>query len=651
VLEPGTEIAGYRVEAILGQGGMGIVYEATQVALGRRVALKLLAPELGSDPTFLERFRNEGRAQAALDHPNIVTVFEAGETDGRLFLAMRLIRGSTLRQLISDRGSEASRVLRILGPIADALDTAHAAGLIHRDIKPQNILVGGRDHPYLADFGITKSAGDIGLTRTGRFVGTTDYIAPEEIRGEHETRATDIYAFAAVLYECLTGEVPYRRPSSAALLFAHLHDPPPAVTDRRPDLPDALDDVIARGMAKDPADRHPSAAALILDAGRALGRHVDVAQPAHEPPAEAASPTPRMRDGASERRYTPTTPGLVSAELTAPPPAIPRPSAPTSADTPVPRERRAAPRRGLVNVMAAAGLVVLITGAVGFVIGQSGSGGPDLSKTADAGTLALTVPAGWDRVATDGKRLGLRRGYTTASGDRSSAVTLGESDASGKILLPVELRRGGAGKGAAAGRAVRLGRLLAIRYRDVEVPALGRDRRAIVYAVPTSEGVATIVCAGRRSDFPSLADTCDRMAETAQLKRGRPSPLAPTSAYAKSVDSALDALRRSRARGAKQLRSAKTFVGQAKAATALAAAYRRAAVTLKRIPPGAQERSAHERLARGAGDAAEAYRLLATAAQRVDRPSYRRARRNVAAAEDDQRVAVQALRDLGYRID
>jgi serine/threonine-protein kinase len=209
VLAIGTRVAGYEIEGILGHGGMGVVYEARQLSLGRTVALKILAGTLGMDPSFKERFRHEGRIQAALDHPHIVTIFEAGEWEDSLFIAMRLVRGPNLKEMIIARELEGGRTLRILHPIAEALDSAHEAGLIHRDIKPQNILVGSRDQAYLADFGLTKGVNEAGLTQTGQFVGTIDYISPEQIRGEQATGACDIYALAAVLYECLTGTVPY----------------------------------------------------------------------------------------------------------------------------------------------------------------------------------------------------------------------------------------------------------------------------------------------------------------------------------------------------------------------------------------------------------------------------------------------------------
>ena len=238
------------------------------------MALKILAGTLGMDPSFKERFRREGRIQAALDHPHIVTIFEAGEWDDALFIAMRLVRGPNLKEMIIARELEGARTLRILRPIAEALDSAHEAGLIHRDIKPQNILVGSRDRSYLADFGLTKGIDDAGLTQTGQFVGTIDYIAPEQIRGEPATSACDIYALSAVLYECLTGAVPYPKPSDAAVMYAHLSEPPPLVTEQRPELPPNLDEVICKAMDKDPKGRYASATGLIDEAERALGKRV-----------------------------------------------------------------------------------------------------------------------------------------------------------------------------------------------------------------------------------------------------------------------------------------------------------------------------------------------------------------------------------------
>ena len=273
MLENGVQVEGYRIDRLIGEGGMGVVYEATQLSLDRKVALKLLSGELSADAGFRERFRHEARIQGAMDHPNIVTVHEAGVSQYGLFIAMELIRGATLKDLIVGRELDAGRTLRILTQVADALDSAHEAGLIHRDIKPHNILVraGRRDHAFLADFGVTKVRGGTNLTKTGHFVGTVDYMAPEQIRGEPATRETDIYALGTVLYECLSGVVPFPKDSDVAVMYAHLADPPPTITSERPELPPQLDAVISTAMAKNPGERYSSAVRMMEAFESALG--------------------------------------------------------------------------------------------------------------------------------------------------------------------------------------------------------------------------------------------------------------------------------------------------------------------------------------------------------------------------------------------
>jgi serine/threonine protein kinase len=271
MLAVGTQFAGYRIEGFLGRGGMGIVYEATQLSLQRPIALKLLGPWISDDPALAERFRREALLQAKIDHPNVVTVYEAGSSEHGLFIAMRLIRGRTLKAAIQARELSPDAAVRILLPIADALDAAHAAGLVHRDVKPQNILLGPRDHPSLADFGIVTARDDTGaMTQTGRVLGTPDYIAPEQVMGERATPASDIYALAAVLFECLTTVTPFRASTPAAVMYARLRGPPPRPSAERSDLPPAVDDVLARGLARDPGRRPASARALMRDAEQAL---------------------------------------------------------------------------------------------------------------------------------------------------------------------------------------------------------------------------------------------------------------------------------------------------------------------------------------------------------------------------------------------
>jgi predicted Ser/Thr protein kinase len=271
LLDKGVNVSGYRIDGVLGVGGMGVVYEATQLSLERTVALKLISSELGSDDAFRERFRREGQIQAAIDHPHIVPVYEAGESDQGLFIAMRLIRGRNLKDLIVGNELTPQRTTHLLTQVAEALDSAHEVGLIHRDIKPYNILVDDRrDHAYLADFGVTKARSRPNLTKTGQMVGTLDYMAPEQIRGQSATERTDIYALGCVLYECFTGTVPFYRETDAAVLYAHLSEPLPSVRDHRNDLPPELDGVLSRAMAKKPEERYASATALLRDTARAV---------------------------------------------------------------------------------------------------------------------------------------------------------------------------------------------------------------------------------------------------------------------------------------------------------------------------------------------------------------------------------------------
>ncbi len=271
MLQRGDIVAGFRIDGLLAEGGMAVIYRATQESLNRTVALKVLSHALSDDPAFRERFRREGRLQAAINHPHIVPVYEAGEAEQGLFLAMCLIHGPTLKETILAGRLNPRRSVDLLSQVAEALDAAHEVGLIHRDVKPQNVLIGEHDHAYLADFGLTKDLDATSLTATGQFIGTIDYVSPEQARGDAATRRSDVYQLAGVLCECLSGTVPYERPTEAAVLFAHLTEQPPSLAERRPELPAALCDVIARGMAKEPAERHESPGELMRAARETLG--------------------------------------------------------------------------------------------------------------------------------------------------------------------------------------------------------------------------------------------------------------------------------------------------------------------------------------------------------------------------------------------
>jgi serine/threonine-protein kinase len=286
-LAPDTQIAGYRIEDLLGRGGMGAVYLAEDLRLRRRIALKILSPELARHPGFRERFVRESQIAAGIEHPGIVPIYEAGEAEDVLYIAMRYVRGTDLGRLLSERGPlEPERAVRIVGQVAEALDAAHAEGLVHRDVKPGNILIvegagsQGRDLVYLSDFGLTKRLeGDSGLTKTGQFVGTVDYVAPEQIEGKPVGARTDVYSLGCVLFECLTGRPPHARETEVATLYAHLSDDVPRLEDRRPNLPPALGAALARALSKDPAGRFATCGDLASAATEALAPDVDGARP------------------------------------------------------------------------------------------------------------------------------------------------------------------------------------------------------------------------------------------------------------------------------------------------------------------------------------------------------------------------------------
>src|SRR3954451_5740649 len=322
-ISAGTEIGGYRIVNLLGQGGMGVVYLADNVRNGQRVALKLLTPDLARSSGFRERFSREANYASSLRHPNVLEVYEAGEQDDVLFIAMQYVEGEDLKALLSREGKlDARRAVGILGQVASALDAAHSTGLLHRDIKPGNVMIaaGQPERCYLTDFGLSKnpSADSIALTAQGEFVGTIDYTAPELVLGKGADSRLDVYSLGCLFYECLTGKPPFPKERDVEVLYAHIQDPVPKVSAMRPELPTALDDVVEKAMAKKPDDRFATSGAFI-DAARTI-----VGEPAAAPP-----PPP------------PPPPG-VAPQAAAPPPPPP-PGPPPVPQAPPPAPEAAAP--------------------------------------------------------------------------------------------------------------------------------------------------------------------------------------------------------------------------------------------------------------------------------------------------------------------
>ncbi|TML83781.1 MAG: serine/threonine protein kinase [Actinobacteria bacterium] len=387
-LPPGSEFAGHRIEEVVGHGGMGVVYRAVHVALGRTVALKILAPELAGNDEFQTRFRQESKLAASIDHPNVIPIFDAGEEGDSLYVTMRFVAGTDLRQLAASGGLDPTRAARIVAQAAEALDAAHARGLVHRDVKPGNVLIeshGGQEHAFLTDFGLTKQvSSDPSITETGNWLGTVDYAAPEQIRARPLDRRADVYALGGVLYWALTGRVPYPREGDMAKMYAHLNDPPPPLGDS---IPAELASVVATAMAKDPADRYQKAGDLGRAALAAAGR----------------APSAADRNEAATRPL-PVAPASPSAVR--PPP---------TRTLPVPPARRN--RIAAVGALGV-GLVLLILALAGAFSGGGGGSGSSGGKTGAARRPLPRRGRGRARRALHARRGAAEREQRAAGPDR-----------------------------------------------------------------------------------------------------------------------------------------------------------------------------------------------------------------------------------------
>ncbi|PEG34352.1 serine/threonine protein kinase [Mycolicibacterium agri] len=305
----GQRFGHYELTALLGKGGMGEVYEAYDTDKGRKVALKILPDQYAQDERYRARFLRESHAAAILQEPHVIPIHDWGEIDGNLYIDMRLVQGQTLHELIGKGPLEPDRAVAIVQQIAEALDAAHEEGLIHRDVKPQNIIVTRSDFAYLVDFGIAETHGDVRLTMAGTQIGSFAYMAPERFNDEPSTPASDIYSLACLLYEALTGDLPFPGDSYEHLIAAHVSSPPPKPSEANKRVPAALDAVIARGMAKDPDDRYGTASAFGRAAQRAVRASAEVAAPdVNTQMAPWISPLPNSVDPPAPGRATRTGP-------------------------------------------------------------------------------------------------------------------------------------------------------------------------------------------------------------------------------------------------------------------------------------------------------------------------------------------------------
>ena len=400
----GTTFGKYSITRLLGKGGGGVVYEAYDTGKGRTVALKVLADELSTNATFRARFQRESQAAAMLQEPHVIPIHDWGEIDGSLYIDMRLVQGQTLLDLIAKGPLEPARAVAIIGQVAAALDAAHGEGLVHRDVKPQNIIVTPADFVYLVDFGIAQATRDPRLTTAGTQIGTLNYMAPERFSDKLATPAVDVYSLACVFYESLTGNVPFAGDSLEHLVAAHIATPPPRPSEVNPRVPAALDQVVARGMAKHPDDRYGTAGGLGRAAQRALETDGDSL------PSVVTSGGGLSADADGTRPFPAGASSLQSGTAVVAPPAG-GPGGPTAAEV---RDRDAGQRRRgwvLPTVIAvAAGLVLAGMGVVIGVLVHGPTGerqgppahaalpplvtGPDLSSLHQSCDQGFALPTG-----------------------------------------------------------------------------------------------------------------------------------------------------------------------------------------------------------------------------------------------------------------
>jgi serine/threonine protein kinase len=678
ILSEGTMLAGYSIEGVIGIGGMAVVYRAEQVGLERLVALKVLSADLSHDDAFRERFRREGRNVAKLKHPNIVTIFDSGEENGRLFLAMELVEGVTLAERMRAAKLTADETIEVLRPIADALDAAHRNGIVHRDIKPQNILIDDFGKSYLADFGIAKTALTAGFTVTRGFIGTYDYAAPEQALGQPVSVATDIYGLTAVLFQCLTGTVPYPRETDPMVLNAHVNEPPPSVLTNRSGA-EEINRLLARGMAKKPEDRFETASAMIAEAASVIAglpvsrrgavppfrtTDADAAfDPVQDAESELSTILPDEPDDASHAQNghvtdRPRPRGAEPPTVTSVPTGAgltadgSEPSSTTGSDGPasgetgstkadrrreftddVPaRPGRRSGRRRLIGTAAL--LASVVTAGVVAVLATTGSAA--LHLTAHSGPLAIRYTAPWRRVqASTAGPAGAIVGSPVSLEAATASLNAGGLKDSAAVPggVPPELRSrfGAPTSRVAAAVAGHPGEL----YTWTKA-----NRSTTAYVVPTTTGDAAIICTA-----PAGREPCATLARTATLTGVQVMAVGPDHGVSRPIDRALTRLVGARRRSGRL--SERPLTARARPAGSLAGSETAAAGAISRVkaPPrfshaiAATSNALHQQAAAVSG--------LEGAAARDDRRAYTTALSRVSATNSRVTDALRALSGAG----
>ena len=422
----GDEFAGYLLRAVVGRGGMSVVFQAENPRLGSVVALKVLAPELATNDVFRARFLEESRIAASLNHPNVIPIYDVGSLDGLLYIAMRYVSGTDLRALLKKQEGPipAAYAVFLVGQAARALDAAHRKGLVHRDVKPGNLLIehgvdGDPDHVYLSDFGITKyTLSRSGLTKTGEFLGTIDYVSPEQIQESFVDGKADQYSLGCVLYECLAGRVPFPKDRDVAIIWAHVEEKPQLPSTVQPELPAGIDDVFSRVMAKKPAERYASCREFVDEARTAL-ESIEAA-----PGSAAATPARSDTVSAIRPRHGPSSPSdVIRQQVPARPPvAAGRPGSdePTQGP-PGPRTRRRGRWRWVAALVA---LALVGAGAGGYLATRGSPGSKGHGMAMPPSNAAHAMPSALDKALTLANESALSKGDLPPSTCHQQSATM-----------------------------------------------------------------------------------------------------------------------------------------------------------------------------------------------------------------------------------
>lgn len=639
-VQVGSIFAGHRIDAVIGQGGMGIVYRATHLGLDREVALKVISPALASDPSFRERFKRESRTAGRLNHPHIVRIYDAGEDQSLLYITMELVEGSDLRDLIRERGRlSESLSVDLINQIGEALDAAHSRGLVHRDVKPANVLVqrkGADIHAFLTDFGLTRhvtSAG--GITRTGQWVGTLDYVAPEQIQGETVNPGADTYALACVLFESLAGEVPFPRDNDVAKMWAQVNEDPPLLTERVPKLNPELAKVVRRAMSKDPTKRYETTGEFAVAARESLQKKPRGLRKSEDDSGRTRISTKRAGAAATgagaakggDRGDQTREHGKTDLQDTKP-------------LTPETRRRW----WGLVAILGVLALVA------GVLIGGGGNGSD--SATASSANLQLDHGPEWNVYLGSGGVEGLNLADPVAL-DLAELNGLGVLRA-GKVTgaepgddpLPQALRD--RFNKAPEREFLSINDNTWIGYRGMTRAESGRSS-LFVAMLPTNKGYQGFACEAPVVPPVSFEQQCDGVASTLRLKDAEAVDPGPDPELAKLFGNMFETLSKVQNSAAKGLR-ADSSDQQAKAARRISEAYKTQAEKLDEYTPRPQDVQAVAGLQNSLKNLSTGYGNLAKAAEQENSGAYSRARDSIRQANRQYRKAIAALRANGYEI-